>query len=318
MAYINIIKQDYLTENDIDQVLEIQKLVYNKDLLESKETFLSMINNYPSGCLCLRDENKLLGYFITHPENINNLPPSLNLNIHSNNENNIYYFHDLAVHPSARNLRIGSTLIFLAVKIAIINKFDKIALTAVQNADKFWNKFGFIPITIEKKTSLLSYGPDAVVMISSISTILNRLYNLGFPSLVYVYIIKLKNNKYYVKKSNILTLDSLEFNNIEWLYYNPIINLKESKIRIFENDINEDTIVLELMQIYGVNHVRGGTFQTLNISIDNAYDILCEIKIENNKCYLCGENHSINKCKLKNKYDYNNLVYFLELATTFN
>ena len=35
MGYINDIKYDCLKENDIDQVLEIQKLVYTKDLLES-------------------------------------------------------------------------------------------------------------------------------------------------------------------------------------------------------------------------------------------------------------------------------------------
>ena len=91
MEYINDIKYDYLKENDIDTVLEIQKLVYTKDLLESKETFLSMINNYPSGCLCLRNNNIILGYFITHPENINNLP--------------LQQYCKGSWHHSARNIR---------------------------------------------------------------------------------------------------------------------------------------------------------------------------------------------------------------------
>jgi hypothetical protein len=127
--------------------------------------------------------------------------------------------------------------------------------------------------------------------------------------LIYIYIIQLKNNKYYVKKSNIcLDLLTNELNS-EWLYYNPIINLKEStEVRVFEKDINEDIIVLELMQKHGVNHVRGGTFKTLNISVGNTYDIIQTIKIELNKCYLCAQNHNVDQCKLKNKYDYNYLI----------
>ncbi len=305
----------FIKENDIEQILEIQNLVYTEDLIESKESFLSMVHKFSEGCIYLTINDLIVGYFITHPENINNLPPALNsnynININIHIENNIYYFHDLAVHPLYRNLQIGSILIYNAVKIAIINKFNKIALTAVQNADKYWNKFGFIKINTNNK-NLLSYGSNAVVMITSINTILNKLYNLGFPSLIYVYIIQLKNNKFYVIKSNKL-LESLEFNNIEWLYYNPIINLQElTEIRIFETDINEDDIVLELMQKYGVNNVRGGTFITLNISVGNTFNIINKLKKELNKCYLCAKNHQVTDCKLKNKYDYQ---YLLMLTT---
>ncbi len=351
MENINNITYGCLTENDIDDVLELQKLSYNENLLESKETFLSIINSYQEGCFYLRNNDKLLAYFITHPENINNLPPLLN-NTYSTKENNmcsvqfkfvtnkfefsqtllgadqiynkfdlqsthIYYFHDLAVHPSARNLKIGSLLMYLAIKIPIINKFDKIALTAVQNADKYWEKFGFNIVNDNINiNSLVSYGDNAVVMISSISSMLNKLYSLGLPSLIFVYIIQLKNNKYYVIKSTEL-LDSLEineFNSIEWLYYNPIINFKEyTEIRIFENDINEDTIVIELMQKYGINHVRGGSFKTLNISIDNTYKLFNSITKELNKCFLCMQNHNVNMCKLKNKYHYQYLLMLYEI-----
>lgn len=302
----------FIKENDIEQILEIQNLVYKEDLIESKDSFLSMINKFPEGCIYITINNLIVGYFITHPDNIINLPPALNSNMNINNQNNIYYFHDLAVHPSYRNLQIGSILIYNAVKIAIINKFNKIALTAVQNANKYWNKFGFVKININNK-NLLSYGSDAVVMITSINIILNKLSNLGFPSLVYVYIIQLKNNKFYVIKSNklleSLDIDSQEFNNIEWLYYNPIINLQKlSEIRIFETDINEDDIVLELMQKYGINNIRGGTFKTLNISVGNTFDIINKLKKELNKCYLCGQNHLIIDCKLKKKYDYQYLI----------
>ncbi len=309
------IKLDIIKENDIEQILEIQNLVYTEDLIESKESFLSMINKFQEGCIYININNLIVGYFITHSENINNLPPNLNSNYNINMNiqiHNIYYFHDLAVHPLYRNLQIGSILIYNAVKIAIINKFNKIALTAVQNADKYWNKFGFVKININNK-NLLSYGSNAILMITSINIILNKLYNLGFPSLIYVYIIQLKNNKFYVIKSNklleSLNINSEEFNNIEWLYYNPIINLQElTKIRIFETNINEDEIVLELMQKYGINNVRGGNFKTLNISVGNTFDIINKLKKELNKCYLCAKNHQVTDCKLKNKYDYQYLI----------
>ena len=81
--------------------------------------------------------------------------------------------------------------------------------------------------------------------------------------MVYIYIIQLEHNKYYVKKSNfnIYEIDSvikeLDINE-EYLHFHKPIEIIE--FRDYD-DINEDIIVIELMQKYGVNNVRGGTLE---------------------------------------------------------
>jgi hypothetical protein len=127
--------------------------------------------------------------------------------------------------------------------------------------------------------------------------------------MIYIYILELYNNKFYIGKVNNISsiVNDICNNKFEWLFYNK--PLKIIDIYNFSNDINEDEFVLEFMNIYGVNNVRGGCFKQMNLTFDNTYDIFKTIKIVYNKCYLCGEEtHNGDKCKLNKKYDYDLLV----------
>ncbi len=129
--------------------------------------------------------------------------------------------------------------------------------------------------------------------------------------MIYIYILELCNNKFYIGKlyniyeleDTILMLDETN----EWLYYNKIIKI--ASIECFEENFDEVYFIYEFMQHQGVHNVRGGVFNKMNLSLDNAYNIFLNIKTEQNKCYLCGlNNHNAYKCKLRNKYDYHKLV----------
>ena len=129
--------------------------------------------------------------------------------------------------------------------------------------------------------------------------------------MIYIYILELCNNKFYIGKlyniydleDTILMLDETN----EWLYYNKIIKI--ANIEAFEENFDEVYFIYEFMQHYGVNNVRGGDFNRMNLTLDNAYNIFINIKIEQNKCYICGlNNHNAYQCKLQNKYDYHKLV----------
>lgn len=129
--------------------------------------------------------------------------------------------------------------------------------------------------------------------------------------MIYIYILELCNNKYYIGKlyniydleDTILMLDET----VEWLYFNKIIKI--ISIECFEEDFDEKFFIYEFIQYYGINNVRGDSFNRMRLTLDNAYNIFTNIKIEYNKCYLCGSNkHNGHQCKLKNKYDYDLIV----------
>jgi hypothetical protein len=129
--------------------------------------------------------------------------------------------------------------------------------------------------------------------------------------MIYIYILELCNNKFYIGKlyniydleDTILMLDET----VEWLYYNKIIKI--ISIECFEEDFDEKFFIYEFIQYYGINNVRGDSFYKMRLTLDIAYNIFANIKIEYNKCYLCGSNyHNGYKCKLKNKYNYDLIV----------
>ncbi len=132
--------------------------------------------------------------------------------------------------------------------------------------------------------------------------------------MIYIYILELCNNKYYIGKlydiykleDTILMLDET----IEWLYYNKI--KKISSIEQFDQDVDERFFIYEFIQHYGVNNVRGDSFNKMKLTLDNIYDIFTYVKIEFNKCYLCGKNeHNGFQCKLRYKYGYDLLVMLI-------
>ncbi len=134
--------------------------------------------------------------------------------------------------------------------------------------------------------------------------------------MIYIYILELCNNKFYIGKlyniydleDTILRLDET----IEWLYYNKIIKI--ASIDSFEDNIDVDInhYVYEFMEYYGVNNVRSDNYYKMKLTFDYAYHLFTKIKIQYNKCYLCGYyGHNGHQCKLKNKYGYNSLVIII-------
>ena len=79
--------------------------------------------------------------------------------------------------------------------------------------------------------------------------------------MVFIYILKLNSNKYYVGKTFNPTfrLDShFKSNGSRWtMKYKPI---KVLKIIPNCDNFDEDKYTIKYMGIYGINNVRGGTF----------------------------------------------------------
>jgi len=139
--------------------------------------------------------------------------------------------------------------------------------------------------------------------------------------MVFIYVLSLKNDKYYVGKTENpkFRLDT-HFKNggCYWTKkYNPV-----QIIGLFPDcdDFDEDKYTLKYMSKYGVDNVRGGSFCRCYLSIENKNTIDKMISSSNDCCHFCGEKgHFIGNCanaKEKNRYSNQN-KHFLHLSKEY-
>lgn len=116
---------------------------------------------YPAGCFLLERDGEALGYLVTHPWH-SDRPPALDQLIGVlPDAPDRYYLHDLALLPEARGTGAAAAAVDLTIAQARAAGFDRIALTAVNGADAFWRRQGFVDAPVAAD----GYGADSVSMV---------------------------------------------------------------------------------------------------------------------------------------------------------
>lgn len=146
----------------------IQKNAYPKVLHEPPESFAAKIGAAPETCWGVFAGRSLGAYLVALPL-IGTASVSLGDTVFPNvvevDRAECLYLHDLAVDPSLRGKGCGEALAEHALQKAAAHGIKRVELVAVQGAQSFWAKFGFV-VTPHGATE--SYGADAVKMIRSL------------------------------------------------------------------------------------------------------------------------------------------------------
>lgn len=154
-----------MTADDLDGVCTVAAVGF-PDHFENRDCFADRLALHPRGCRVLTDGREVVGYLIAYPSRRGSVP-SLNsrLTILPADADTLY-LHDLALRPEARSGGHARAAIDALIAQAKGDGWPAIALVAVNDAEAFWARHGFVVDPAQDmRAKLASYGPDARYML---------------------------------------------------------------------------------------------------------------------------------------------------------
>lgn len=117
--------------------------------------------------------------------------------------------------------------------------------------------------------------------------------------MVFIYALKLENNKYYIGKTNNPSFRIESHFNAEGSFWTK----KYKPIQVLElipncDNYDEDKYTIKYMEKYGITNVRGGSFCEIRLTESNILTLKQMIKSSSDKCFICGlSGHYAKECK---------------------
>lgn len=116
-----------------------------------------------------------------------------------------------------------------------------------------------------------------------------------------VYVLKLNNDKYYVGRTSDLA-KRIEYhkngNGSAWTKKYGFVKLMKSMV--IDSPFYEDMMVKMMMQKYGIENVRGGSYSQIWLPKDQYLSLQREIRGAGDQCFKCGGGHFIKDCPNRN------------------
>lgn len=151
--------------DDWETILDIQQECYPQIAPESLSVLQSKWRLSPQTCFVIELDNQPVGYCLAHPWLLG-APPALEQVLEALPHSDTLYLHDIALSAKVQGKGAGKRAVDKLVQSATDASLTSISLVAVQGADSYWRKQGFMAREIDK--SLESYTPDACYMVLGI------------------------------------------------------------------------------------------------------------------------------------------------------
>lgn len=155
---------------DLASIQQIQRAAYPQYFWENDAVFMAKQHYAPDSCLLLHTaDQQAVAYVFAHPWPIGQIP-ALNQPLQLNTDTEkVLYIHDLAVHPHWHGQGVAAMLMQYLDEYAHQQALQYMALVAVQQAQNFWQRLGFMVADMSHLTDKLAhYGQGAVYMIKSL------------------------------------------------------------------------------------------------------------------------------------------------------
>jgi GNAT superfamily N-acetyltransferase len=154
--------------DDLDRVAEIAAIGF-PDHFEDRDCFANRLALSPAGCLVLQTSQGLEGYLVAYPWRMD-ATPALNTLIEAiPADAGVMYLHDLALTPAVRGQGWSKPAVRAVVDLARAGRWPTVALVAVNDAETFWARHGFVADPApELRAMLAGYGTDARYMVRSL------------------------------------------------------------------------------------------------------------------------------------------------------
>jgi hypothetical protein len=116
--------------------------------------------------------------------------------------------------------------------------------------------------------------------------------------MIYIYILELENNKYYVGKTTIPNFRlEQHFNSLGSSWTKKYKPIKILELKPNCDNYDEDKYTRMYMDMYGVNNVRGGSYVKIKLDKITIENLERMNKTVTDKCFSCGSNdHFAKNC----------------------
>ena len=150
-----------IMETDWLAILALQAEAYHALEPESEQVLRSKLQLGPHTCLVACDGEQVLGYCLAHPW-CKCDPAGLYQCYSTTAGQDTLYIHDMVVAPKARGRGIAEQFLRQVEQHASALQAEQLSLVAVQGAERYWARHGFMPSRTSK--NLHEYGRQAIYM----------------------------------------------------------------------------------------------------------------------------------------------------------
>jgi GNAT superfamily N-acetyltransferase len=158
---------------DVPQLMLVQQNCYSEDLVESATVMANRISAFTHTCWGYFIDQQMAGYLLAYPSVLGSITP-LAAAFPVYQKANCLYLHDMAISSDFRGQSLAPQLLAHATTEAKKLGLQALALVAVQGAEGYWAKQGFVTvtnITAEQQAILDTYLPEiACYMTYSLKT----------------------------------------------------------------------------------------------------------------------------------------------------